>query len=128
MSSLHSECCDDFEFFGEWDAESFMRLVEEAREKDEDNETNILDILGEIRHDDVDKASASNTLAEYVYITMKNSAAVMGIKRLSSQGTGRLSAIAVKRARGRPTHPTNRQEGREKMRNAKEPSIVLHRL
>ncbi len=58
MSSLHSERCDDFEFFGEWDAESFMRLVEEAREKDEDNETNILDILGEIRHDDVDKASA----------------------------------------------------------------------
>jgi hypothetical protein len=54
--SLHSECDDDFEFFGEWDAEGFMRLVEEAREKDADGEMDIFDILGKIRHPDVDKA------------------------------------------------------------------------
>jgi len=67
-------------------------------------------------------------MAEYDYIKIKKRIAVMGIKRLSSIGTGRLSATAVKKARGMPTHPTNRQEGREKMRNAREPSIVLRRL
>jgi hypothetical protein len=69
-----------------------------------------------------------NPTLSYVHIKIKNSAAVIGIKRLSSNGTGRLSTIAVKRASGRPIHPTNRQEGREKMINAKEPSTVLHRL
>jgi hypothetical protein len=46
---LHSECDDDFEFFGEWDAEGFMRLVEEAREKDKNDKMHIFDILGKIR-------------------------------------------------------------------------------
>jgi hypothetical protein len=52
--SLHSDCGDDFEFFGEWDLEGFLKLVEEAREKEDD--IHILDILSEIQHPDVDKA------------------------------------------------------------------------
>ena len=52
--SLRSESDDDFEFFGEWDLEGFLKLVEEAREKDDD--MHILDILVEIQHHDVDKA------------------------------------------------------------------------
>jgi len=52
--SLHSECGDDLEFFGEWDSEGFMNLLEEALKKNED--ADILDILGEIRHPDIDKA------------------------------------------------------------------------
>ena len=59
---------------------------------------------------------------------IKKKTAVMDITRLSSTGTGRLSAIAVKKARAMPIHPTNRQEEREKMRNARKPSIVLRRL
>jgi hypothetical protein len=59
---------------------------------------------------------------------MKNKMAVMGIIRLSSQGKGRPSKKAVKKARGMPIHPTNRQEVSEKMKNAREPSIVLRRL
>jgi hypothetical protein len=51
--SLHSECDGDFEFFGEWDLEDFLKLVEKAREKDDD--MHILDILSEIQHLDVDK-------------------------------------------------------------------------
>jgi hypothetical protein len=51
---LHSECGDDFEIFGEWNAEGILELIEEARTKDED--ADILDILGEIRHPDVDNA------------------------------------------------------------------------
>lgn len=54
--TLHSECGDDFEYFGEWDAEGFIRLLEDARKKDKDDERDILDILGEIRHPDLDKA------------------------------------------------------------------------
>jgi hypothetical protein len=52
--SLHSECDDDFEFYGEWDLEDFLKLVEEAREKDDD--IHILDILSQIQHPEVDKA------------------------------------------------------------------------
>jgi len=52
--SLRSECDDDFEFFGGWDLEGFLKLVEEAREKD--NDMHILDVLSEIQHPDVDKA------------------------------------------------------------------------
>jgi hypothetical protein len=59
---------------------------------------------------------------------IKNSAAVIGIKRLSSRATGRLSENAVKKASGKLIQPINRKEGREKMRNAKEPSMVLRRL
>jgi hypothetical protein len=51
---LNSECDDNFEFFGEWDLEDFLKLVEKAREKDDD--MHILDILGKIQHLDVDKA------------------------------------------------------------------------
>jgi hypothetical protein len=51
---LNSESDDDFEFFGEWDLEDFLKLVEKAREKDDD--MHILDILGKIQHPDVDKA------------------------------------------------------------------------
>jgi hypothetical protein len=50
--SLNSGCGDDFEIFNDWDAESFLKLVEKAREKDE--EADILDILTEIQHSDVD--------------------------------------------------------------------------
>jgi hypothetical protein len=52
--SLHSDCGDDFEFLGEWDLEGFLKLVEEAREKNED--MHILDVLGEIQHPNVDTA------------------------------------------------------------------------
>jgi hypothetical protein len=52
--SLHSDCNDDFEIFDEWDSDSFLELVEKAREKDE--EADILDILGKIHHRDVEKA------------------------------------------------------------------------
>ena len=45
---------DDFEFSNEWDAKSFLEPVDNAREKDE--EADILDILREIHHPDVDKA------------------------------------------------------------------------
>jgi hypothetical protein len=54
--TLHSECGDDFEYFGEWDAGVFIRLLEDARKKDKDDERDILDILGEIRHPDIDEA------------------------------------------------------------------------
>jgi hypothetical protein len=69
---------DDFEFSNEWEEESFLELVENAREKDEekdnlddlsddsdvdlknlletDEEKDILDILREIQHPDIDKA------------------------------------------------------------------------
>ena len=40
--SLNSDRGDDFEIFNEWDPESFLELVEKAREKDE--EMDILDI------------------------------------------------------------------------------------
>jgi hypothetical protein len=52
--SLHSDCGDDFEFFNQWDTKSFMRLVEKAREKDD--EADILDILRGIQHPDVERA------------------------------------------------------------------------
>jgi hypothetical protein len=52
--SLHSDCGDDFEFFGDWDIEGFLKLVEKAREKNEYAE--VLDILSEIQHPEVDKA------------------------------------------------------------------------
>jgi hypothetical protein len=66
MSSLHSECGDGFEFFGEWDAEGFIKLLEDARKMYENDEKHILDILGEIRRDDVDKAgTCKNTIAKY---------------------------------------------------------------
>jgi hypothetical protein len=37
-----------------------------------------------------------------------------GTKRLSSQGNGKLSVTAIKKASGGPIHPTNKQEEREK--------------
>jgi hypothetical protein len=52
--TLHSECCDDFEIFNEWDSAGFLRLVEKARSRDD--ELHILDILGEIRNPEVSKA------------------------------------------------------------------------
>ena len=42
----------------------------------------------------------------------------MGVKRLSSTGVARLSTIAVIAASAIPIHPTNRQAGREKTKNA----------
>lgn len=50
--NLNSDCDDDFEIFNDWDSESFLKLVENAHEKDE--EADILDILTEIQHPDVD--------------------------------------------------------------------------
>ncbi|MFZ2470535.1 MAG: hypothetical protein WAW52_01205 [Methanothrix sp.] len=52
--SLNSDRGDDFEIFNDWDSESFLKLVEKAREKDD--EADILDILNEIQHPDVDMA------------------------------------------------------------------------
>ncbi len=52
---------------------------------------------------------------------MKNIIEITCIKRLSSILTGRLSVIAFKRASGRPVAPTNKQDVREKIKNAKEP-------
>jgi hypothetical protein len=51
---LHSECGEDFDFFGEWDSNGLLEMVEEALKKDED--ADILDVLAEIQHPDVDKA------------------------------------------------------------------------
>jgi hypothetical protein len=34
LSNLHSEFGDDFGFFGEWEAEGFANLVEEACEEE----------------------------------------------------------------------------------------------
>lgn len=52
--SLRSECDNDFEFFGDWDTEGFVDLVEEAVSKDGD--VRILYVLKAIQHPDVDKA------------------------------------------------------------------------
>ena len=52
--SLNSDCSDDFEIFDDWDSESFLELLENAREKHE--EADILDILSNILHPDVDIA------------------------------------------------------------------------
>jgi hypothetical protein len=52
--SLHSDCDDDFEFFGNWDIEVFLELAKKVREKDEYAE--ILDIILGIQHPDLDKA------------------------------------------------------------------------
>jgi hypothetical protein len=51
--SLASDCGDDFELFGEWDDDGFLKFVEKARAKDED--VDILDILNGIPHSDVEK-------------------------------------------------------------------------
>lgn len=45
---------DDFQFSNEWDADGFFELVENAREKDE--EKDVLDVLSEVQHHDIDKA------------------------------------------------------------------------
>jgi hypothetical protein len=52
--TLHSECCDEFDFFGEWDPADFQDIVRRASEKDED--ADYLAILEEIEHPDVNKA------------------------------------------------------------------------
>jgi hypothetical protein len=44
---------DDFQFSNEWDADGFLELVENARKKDD--EKDVLDILNEIQHPDIDK-------------------------------------------------------------------------
>jgi hypothetical protein len=54
--TLHSECGDDFEISGEWDSDGFNEMVDAAREKDEDDDADIFEILGEIQHPDIDKA------------------------------------------------------------------------
>ena len=51
---MHSECDDDFEFFGEWELESFLKLVEETREKEDD--VVIVDFLSQIQLPYIDKA------------------------------------------------------------------------
>jgi hypothetical protein len=52
--TLHSECEDAFEFFGEWNSDGFLEQVEVIREKDED--LYILDILGKIQNPDANRA------------------------------------------------------------------------
>ena len=52
--SLAFDCGDDFELFGEWDDDGFLKFVEKARAKDED--ADFLDILNGIQHPDVEKA------------------------------------------------------------------------
>lgn len=51
--------------------------------------------------------------------------AVTGIKRLSSTGAGRLSTTAARAASKIPVQPTTRKAGREKIKNATDPSAVL---
>ena len=46
---------DYFEIFEDWDSDSFLDRVEQASLKDDD--ADILDILAEIHHPDVDKAT-----------------------------------------------------------------------
>jgi hypothetical protein len=52
--TLHSECEDRFEFFGEWNSDVFLELVEAIREKDEDMD--ILDILDKIQNPEANRA------------------------------------------------------------------------
>ena len=52
--TLNSDCGEAFDFFNEWDAESFLEAVEDACNKDEDFD--ILNILGEIQNPDVNRA------------------------------------------------------------------------
>jgi hypothetical protein len=52
--TLHSEVCDEFDFYGDWNPVDFLNMVKLASEKDED--ADYLAILEEIEHADVDKA------------------------------------------------------------------------
>jgi hypothetical protein len=45
---------DCFDFFGEWDIDGLVELVEKIRSQDEEGD--IFDVLGKIQHPDVDKA------------------------------------------------------------------------
>lgn len=49
--TLHSEGCDEFDFFGDWDPAGFQRMVKEAIENDED--ADFIDILEGLEHPDV---------------------------------------------------------------------------
>jgi hypothetical protein len=51
---LHSMRDDEFEIFEDWDSDGFLDMVEQARAKEE--EADIMDILAEIQHPDIDKA------------------------------------------------------------------------
>ena len=52
--SLHSECGVEFEISEDWDSDSFLDMVKQARAKDE--EMDIIDILEGIQHPEIDKA------------------------------------------------------------------------
>jgi hypothetical protein len=51
---LHFDSDMDFDFFNEWDTDGFMRSIEKAHETDD--EAHVLDILGDIKHPDIDDA------------------------------------------------------------------------
>lgn len=52
--TLHSENGEGFDIFEDWDSDSFLEMVETARE--EDDGMDILEILEKIQHNDIDKA------------------------------------------------------------------------
>lgn len=63
--TLHSEGCDEFEYFGEWNSRDFQIMVEMASEADED--ADIFDILEELEHPDVDGAILYNWQDDPLY-------------------------------------------------------------
>lgn len=63
--TLHSEGCDEFDFFGKWNPNDFLEMVKQASEKDED--ANYFDILEGIEHPDVDKAILYNWQDDPLY-------------------------------------------------------------
>ena len=63
--TLHSEGCDEFEYFGEWNPRDFQIMVEMASEADED--ADIFDILEELEHPDVDGAILYNWRDDPLY-------------------------------------------------------------
>ena len=54
--TLHSDNGDDFDIFGEWDSEGFLKLVEKVREEDENYWMDIFEILEQVQHPGVDMA------------------------------------------------------------------------
>jgi hypothetical protein len=51
--SLYDSSSFDIDFFGDWDKEGFVKLMDKIRSEEEDD---IFDVLGRIQHPDVDSA------------------------------------------------------------------------
>jgi hypothetical protein len=63
--TLHSEGCDEFDFFGEWNPNDFLDKVGQASEKDED--ADIFEILEWIEHPEIDGAILYNWRDDPLY-------------------------------------------------------------